>query len=136
MRTRVLWLLVGASIATVGSTAWARVGDEDDRPKAVQAKKLGLSKARNEAREYVAKHIPEGFLQIYGQPLPGASPSNCKREGAPQGEPDTGNKHVVLCRFHWERQGPSSGTWDLRVKMKHKRDIFGKASYPVSVERD
>lgn len=124
MKTRLAWLMMGALAATLVSSAWGNQAESP--PQAVQSKTLDSITARYKARDYVKEHayvpdIESHFEDInYGQDSDPYDP--CKRS----------SKHKITCRVSWSRHA-TQGRADVVVKMKHKRDAFGKASYPISV---
>ena len=112
MRTKLVWLLLGAVLAIVATQAWAKT--------------LTLSSADNHAGEYARKHTPVPSAEVmhdyYGCKRAKKTLSNGERIDDP---------HKVYCKFKTSRHAVSV-TRCVQVTMEHKRNLLGQASYPVS----
>jgi hypothetical protein len=151
VRTRIVWLLIGVGLTIVVSQAWART--------------LGHSKASSEARSFTKhtreysgrvtasgaticrRGLQPGDAQ-YGKPNSSGyrsaegtathrfdcavRPHCCSLSGSGQVVGEGSSKYV---RIPLSSQYTSTQPKYVVVTMKHKRNILGQASYPVSARK-
>jgi hypothetical protein len=117
MRTRIVWLLIGAAFALLASQALART--------------LTKTTAGTKALDFGRADTPLPSAQVH---LHG--PYDCKRGKTtlPSGE-KIDDPHLVYCEISEHREAVTRLACVV-VTMKHKKNIIGQVSYPVSARRN
>ena len=116
MRTRIVWLLIGAAFALLASQALART----------LTKTTAASKALAFGKSDTPLPSADVQMRYYG----------CKRAKTtlPSGE-KIDDPHRVYCEISEHRVAVTRVTCVV-VTMKHKTNIIGQTSYPVSATRN
>ena len=116
MRTRIVWLLIGAAFALLASQALART----------LTKTSAASKALAFGRADTPLPIAQVNLDYYG----------CKRGKTTLSSGEKiDDPHLVYCQIKEHREAVTRVTCVV-VTMKHKKNIIGQVSYPVSARRN